>query len=393
MRLQSFFQLCMIRILLIISYLIAILFCSCSIRKGAESIKSTVSGNPIVTNAERLRLESFDGYIKATVLNPWQGTEGINFNYYFVRRGSVVPPGLDSSQVIFVPVKKIICMSTTHISMITALSEVNSIAGVSGANYIYSDSLAVNIRKGLVEDVGYEENLNKELILKISPDLVMMYGIGSESIGYVSKIIELGIKVVFNADYLETDPLAKAEWIKLFGILYCKEKLADSIYSSEVETYKNLKNYIQRNIADKPKVLLGLPYKDTWYVSPGNSYISKLIEDAGGNYLWQDTRSSFAMPLGIENVYLRSMSADFWLNIGSAGTRDNISAVDQRLKDLPCFRDGHMYNNIKRSTNSGGNDYWESGTIYPHLILNDIASILHPDLFSDYDLYFYSKIY
>ena len=52
----------------------------------------------------------------------------------------------------------------------------------------------------------------------------MMYGIGSESAGYVGKIKELGIKVIFNADYLETDPLGKAEWIKLFGALYCKEE-------------------------------------------------------------------------------------------------------------------------------------------------------------------------
>ena len=61
----------------------------------------------------------------------------------------------------------------------------------------------------------------------------MMYGIGSESAGYVGKIKELGVKVIFNADYLETDPLGKAEWIKLFGALYCKEKMADSIFISE----------------------------------------------------------------------------------------------------------------------------------------------------------------
>ena len=73
------------------------------------------------------------------------------------------------------------------------------------------------------------------MILSISPDLVMMYGIGSESLGYIGKIKELGIKVMFNADYLETDPLGKAEWIKLFGALYCKESMADSIFRSEHE--------------------------------------------------------------------------------------------------------------------------------------------------------------
>ena len=75
------------------------------------------------------------------------------------------------------------------------------------------------MKKDRVADVGYEANLNKELILKISPDLIMIYGIGSESAGYVGKIKELGIKVIINADYLETDPLGRAEWMKLFGAL------------------------------------------------------------------------------------------------------------------------------------------------------------------------------
>ena len=284
-------------------------------------------------------------------------------------------------------------MSTTHVAMVSALGEENTISGVSGTGFIFSGSLIKNVEKGLVWDVGYEANLNKELILKIAPDLVMMYGIGSESAGYVGKIKELGIKVVFNADYLETDPLSKAEWIKLFGALYCKESLADSIFNSEVETYNKIKSYISQKISGRPKVMLGLPFKDTWYVSPGNSFISKLIGDAGGYYLWQNTNSSVSMPFGIENVYLKAITADYWLNIGSVNTKDEISVVDQRLTDLPCFKIGNLYNNNKRITVNGGNDYWESGTIYPHLILKDIASILHPDLFSDTELFFYRKIY
>ena len=284
-------------------------------------------------------------------------------------------------------------MSTTHIAMISALSEENTISGVSGTGLIFADGLLEKVKNGQIVDVGYEANLNKELILKISPDLIMMYGIGSESAGYVGKIKEMGIKVLFNADYLETDPLSKAEWIKLFGALYCKEDMADSIYKSEVEAYSNLKTYIGQKISYKPKVLLGLPFKDTWYVSPGNSFISKLINDAGGNYLWQNTESSVSMPFGIENVYLEALTADYWLNIGSVSSRVEISMIDQRLNELPCFLNGNLYNNNKRVTVNGGNDYWESGSIYPHLILKDIASILHPDLFNDNELFYYRKIY
>jgi iron complex transport system substrate-binding protein len=373
--------------------LILIIFFSSCNENHVTSQDAHQSGNLFISRAERFKLEKKGDLTILTIINPWQGAKDVNQNYLLLKKGSDIPVGIDSSEIIFVPVNKIICMSTTHLAMISALREENTVGGVSGKGFIYSDELIKNVDRGHIKDVGYEGNLNKELILNISPDLVMMYGIGSESSGYVGKIEELGVKVVFNADYLETDPLAKAEWIKLFGALYCKESLADSIFNHEVEEYNNLKSFIAGNISSKPEVLLGLPFKDTWYVSPGNSFISKMIEDAGGEYLWHDTESSVSMPFGIENVYMRALEADYWLNIGSAESRDEISVVDMRLNDLTCFRKGNLYNNNNRTTINGGNDYWERGTVYPHLILKDIAAILHPDLFSDHKLLFYRKIY
>jgi iron complex transport system substrate-binding protein len=364
--------------------------CGKSVKNGAYRHKN--AGNEIVS-AERFTLEKKKGWTEVKIINPWQGATNVNQIYYLVKRGSDLPEGLDSAAIIFVPLQKIICMSTTHVAMISALGEEKSIVGVSGTNFIYSPDLIKNVDNGLVVDVGYEANLNKELILKISPDLIMIYGIGSESAGYVGKIKELGTKVIINADYLETDPLSRAEWIKLFGALYCKENLADSLFKSEVNEYSKLKSFVDQNTRNKPKVLLGLPFKDTWYISPGNSFISKIISDAGGDYLWTDTESSVSMPFGIENVYLRGMKADFWLNIGSVSSRNEISNVDQRLDDLPSFINDNLFNNNKRITVTGGNDYWESGSLYPHLILKDIATILHPELFSDHELTYYRKIY
>ncbi len=364
--------------------------CKHNVKNGKQGIKSKTD---VIVNARRLSIEHKKGWVEVKIFNPWQGAANVSQTYFLVKRGSKLPHGLDSSEIIFVPLKKIICMSTTYIAMISELGEENSIIGVSGADFVYSPDFAKNFANGSVADVGYEANLNKELILKLSPDLVMIYGIGSESTGYVGKIKELGIKVIMNADYLETDPLGRAEWLKLFGALYCKENLADSIYDSEVDKYSKLKTYIHEIVKDKPKVLLGLPFKDTWYVSPGNSYISRLIADAGGDYLWSDITSDISMPYGIENVFLRGLKADFWLNIGTVGSRKEISALDQRLANLPCYINDNLYNNNNRVSVKGGNDFWESGILYPHLLLKDIATILHPELFTDHGLVYYRKIY
>jgi iron complex transport system substrate-binding protein len=355
------------------------------------TFKQGNTGNEVVS-AERFTIETKNGWTEVKIINPWQGARNINQHYFLVKRGSRVPEGMDSDQIIYVPVKKIICMSTTHVAMISALHEEKSIAGVSGAGLIYSPGLNKDIERGAIADIGYEAGLNKELILKISPDLIMIYGIGSESAGYVGKIKELGIRVIINADYLETDPLGRAEWIKLFGALYCKENQADSIFESEADEYSKLKQFISQHTKSRPKVMLGLPFKDTWYISPGNSFICKLINDAGGDYLWKDSESPFSLPYGIENVYLRGMKADYWLNIGTVGTRSEISNIDHRLADLPCFKNDNLFNNNRRLTTAGGNDFWESGILYPHLILKDIATILHPEIFTDKVLTYYKKI-
>jgi iron complex transport system substrate-binding protein len=373
--------------------IVIIFFGSC----GGNKVKNTIPANngseALVSRAGRFTIEKKNGWTEVKIINPWQGATGINQIYNLVRRGSGIPPGIDPLSVIYVPVQKIICMSVTHLAMISALGEERSIKGVSGTGFIFSPDILRKVEKGLIVDVGYEANLNRELILKISPDLIMIYGIGSESSGYVARIKELGIKVIINGDYLETDPLGRAEWIKLFGTLYCKENLADSIFISEVDKYTTLKSFISQNARSRPKVLLGLPFKDTWYISPGNSFISKLISDAGGDYLWKETESSFSMPYGIESVYLRGLTADYWLNIGTVGSKNDISSVDPRLNDLPCFKNGNLFNNIKRITLNGGNDFWESGSLYPHLLLKDIATILHPELFKDQELFYYRKIY
>ena len=375
------------------AWLLSLILLQYSCRNDSHSSPAVgILSSDIINKAERLKINTNDSCTIVTLLDPWQGSDGVQINYYLIKRGSRSISVDDTSRIIHVPVRKIICMSTTHLAMITALGEANSVAGVSGTAFVYSQNLLDMAEKGLIEDVGYENSLNSELILKIKPDLVMMYGVGGESAGYTGKIEELGIKTMLNADFLENDPLGKAEWIKLFGALYCKEYEADSLYRSISGAYNSIKDSIRLGTRKRPKVLTGLPFRDTWYVSPGNSHLSSLIKDAGGEYLWEGTMSSAAMPMGLESVYMRSLEAEYWINIGAVVLKDEIPAVDARLSTIPAYKNGHLFNNNKRITENGGNDYWESGVLNPQLILKDLASILHPELFKDHKLIYYRKL-
>lgn len=372
--------------------IVVLLFAASACGPGYHDSKGTnAEGTNSVVKAERLSIERHDSFSVVTIKNPWQGTSNMDLVYYLAKTGSILPKHVDTSSVIRVPVKNIICMSASYAAMISALGKEETISAVSGKDLLYSRTLNARIDSGFIRDVGYEASLNNELIVELAPDLVMMYGVGGESAGYAGKLKELGIKILFNADYLETDPLGKAEWIKLFGALFCEEKQADSIFIEETRSYNQVKD-LTKKVNSHPKVLLGLPFKDTWYISPGNSYISKLISDAGGKYLWSDSKSAISMPYGLESVYERAVHADYWMNTGTAASKQEISAIDRRFAALPCYIDDKVYNNNQRMTSKGGNDYWETGSVHPHLILEDMVKILHPELSGSNELFFFRKL-
>jgi iron complex transport system substrate-binding protein len=319
------------------------------------------------------------------VLNPWQLSRNINYTYNFCNGDS------NESKIIHVPVKRVICFSTSHIGFISLLNEQNSLVGFSGIDYINDSIVRQMINENKIVDVGYEESLNYELILSLKPDIILVYGVESEKVSYLTKLEELGLPVVFVAEYLEDSPLAKAEWIRFFGVLFDKEEFSDSLYGIIVSEYNNVKE-IASSYQQRPTVFSGLPWKDSWFVSGGNSYLAQFIRDAGGDYVWKDDTSHESYPLNLERVYQKAATADIWINSGSAKTMNEIKFADERLTLFKAFSAKKIYNNNKRSENSEGNDYWESGVVKPQVILKDLVEIFHPGSFVNYTPYFYKHL-
>ncbi|MBE0674554.1 MAG: ABC transporter substrate-binding protein [Bacteroidales bacterium] len=372
--------------------LISMLLSACNGASGPRDIDYT----HFVQNsyASRFRLSEAENYTVLEITDPWQGAENVRQTWYLVPReeyDSFVPPGVGN--ILSVPVQRIVCMSATHVAMLSALGANDVIAAVSGTGLIYNPEVRELIDSGVIKDVGYDESMNRELLIELEPDVIIAYGVGSESVASHGKLTELGLKVLYNAEYLETEPLGKAEWIRVFGALLCREELADSVFGEAEKEYNEIRKMVS-GASDEPgpNVLLGLPWKDAWYISPGNSYISRLIDDAGGRYLWRETMSNISMPYNLENVYLKAVDAKFWINPGSAASISDIQATDSRLALLDAVKMGNVFNNDKRTMQSGANDYWETGCVRPGLILRDLAMIFNEKLLIEDSLMFYRKL-
>jgi iron complex transport system substrate-binding protein len=339
--------------------------------------------------ASRFHIDDFQGFKRLTVIDPWQNSSGNELVYYLVPHNLKLPDSIPESSVVRVPVRRIVCMSTTHTAMLRALDAAGIIVGISGTRLVYDSLILDAVAGGRIPDVGYESNLDKELIVSLKPDLLMAYGVGASSAEYLRKLAEMGVKVMYNADYLEEHPLARCEWIRVFGLLTGREEKADSLFREVSAAYLSLAEQVRAAAKVRPDVLLGAPWEDVWYVSPANSYTGRLISDAGGRYLFDDLTEPNSVPYSIEAVFRRATEADIWINPGTAESLNDIAVSDHRMTKLPVFTSGSIWNNRNRMTPSGGNDYWESAVVHPELLLKDIVSILHPELLPNHkQLYF-----
>lgn len=330
-------------------------------------------------NAHGFQIKKSGELTRLTVFNPWEKAENVSFEYFLVKKTATVPDSLTGKRIIRTPVERVICLSTTHLAFLEALNETMAVSGISGRQYVSNKKIRARMDQGEVPDVGYGQNLNYELILNQKPDLVMVYGIGSEVTSHTQKLEELGVPVIMVAEYLEETPLGKAEWIKFIGTLFQKEKEAEEYFHQVAEEYNHLKK-LAAGKTDKPRVLVGSPYRDTWWVPGGNNYLANLIADAGGLYLGKENPSHESYVISFENALAWGNEADVWINMSNLASKEEILAVDQRFKSFNVFNEGKLYNNIKRLSNHGGNDFWESGTVNPHIVLRDLIAIFHPDL-------------
>jgi iron complex transport system substrate-binding protein len=374
-----------------INLLFLSLFFGCFSGSRSKNASRETIGMVKNASATGFSIQQFATYQKLTVIDPWQKSTDNLFDYYLIGKNEKIPAELTEKQIFRTPLQRVVCLSTTHIGYLGALSESTSVIGLSGSLYLTNSDVKRGLTENRIREVGYEQGLNYELIMQLKPDAVFAFGVGSEINTQINKLKDLGIPVVLVGEYLEQSPMAKAEWIKFFGAFFSKDAMADSIYRNIESRYEAIKMAVS-NVTKKPSVLTGLPFKDTWWMAGGQSNLAVLINDAGGNFLWRENGSKEAFPVSLEEVFLRASKADFWINCGSVNSINELLGFDPRFSALPAVKNSRVYNNNLHSTPNGGNDYWESGVVHPDQILQDLVKIFHPEVSLGKDFSYYQKV-
>ena len=325
--------------------------------------------------------DSLSGSVTIHSLNPWQGAEDVTTTFTIFAPDSEVPSGVNG---IAGPAERLVVMSSSQVAMLDELGALNRLVGLSGLQYITNPTIKSGQAKPA--DLGYDSNFNYELLASLNPDAIILYGVDSQSL-IENKIRELGIPFLYFGDYLEDDPVGRAEWIVAMGYLTGLEDKAIDFHKTLVERYSAEKAQTCGDTKQRQKVLLNAPYNDSWFIPGPANYLSRLISDAGGTVLRPEGKSpddNTSSSVSTEEALLLGRQADVWINPGSFHSLKEISQMLPLFSDLSVFNTGRVAN-FKQSVNSPGNDFYESGVLHPDLILRELRAIfLEDSTFTNY---------
>ena len=274
------------------------------------------------------------------VSNPWQGAKNVTMSYFISRNGELPPAGF-TGPTIPAGAQRIVCMSSSYIAMLDALGQMNRIVAVSG----------------------------------------------DAQTAVTDKLKELAIPYMYVGEYLEESPLGKAEWLVALSELTDSRDKGIDVFREIPKRYQALKD-LTASVEQRPTVMFNTPWNDSWVMPSTQSYMAQLVTDAGADYIYKENTSNSSAPIGLETAYGLIQKADYWINVGTASTLDELKNMNPKFADAKSVRDKTVYNNNLRITATGGNDYWESAVVRPDVVLRDLIHIFHPELISDSTYYY-----
>ena len=369
---------------------IVVLLTAC--RGGQTSSVQAVGDTLAFKYATQLTVVRYDGYTVATLKNPWK--EGMTLHQYLLVPTSAAADSslftlhssLPNATVIRTPLSRSMIFSTVHCAMLMDFGKQDCIAGVADLKYIKIPWIQQQVQQGKITDVGDGLSPVVEKIIDQRPDALFLSPF--ENSGGYGKLEDIDIPIVECAEYMESTPLGRAEWLRFYGLLFGCEQKADSLFDAIDKNYNQLKTLVTQK--NRPSVLLDNVTGSVWYVPGGKSTIGQMIQDAGGNYPWAADEHSGSVSLPFENVLEKAGETDVWLFRYSSDhdiTYDELRSEHHGYSQFKAFRDKNVYGcNVELSP------FYEETPFRPDWLLNDFIRILHPELEGLAPLRYYKKL-
>ena len=353
--------------------LMTLLLVSCALTPQPplpEGEGATQRGANLMRYAHNVSVFEADSGYLMEVCNPWD-TAVLLGSYFIPKEGF----------------SSVICFSSTQWAVFLELGEIARVKGILEGRYVHDQRMIDLLAEGTVKDVGTETAKNMEMMIQMHPDAILYspYFDGNQDPLKVT-----GAMLFPFADYLETTPLGRAEWIRVVGMMTGRREDADAWFNDIERRYNELKDWCA-DVQEHPTVFSDLAFNGQWYVAGGKSYIAQLFKDAGTDYIWKDDPSTASFPLDSETILAKAKHADFWRVANSSSLPMTYESLKKENAVYALF---DAYNNRKIIVcDIQETGYFETSQIEPERLLGDFIYLFHPEVMAAHQPDYQTKYY
>ena len=365
--------------------LLAAGLCACNSGHNTGTQPSATADTLPLSRASLLRIVHTDSFHTVDIGDAWHPGKTLR-RYVLVPRDSIVPRRLPEGTLVRIPLRRAVILSAVHAALLRELGCTDRIGGLCDVGYILNRDLRKAVSDGHICDMGSSMNPDAERIVASGADALLVSPFENAGHGPLER---LGIPLIECADYMETSPLGRAEWMRFFGLLFGCGRQADSLYRKVEHDYEPLRAAARRTTT-RPTLLCDMKEGAAWYVPAGESTLGRLYQDAGAGYPFAGNKGAGSAALSFETVMRKAHDTDFW--IVKYGRSADLTYAGMAA-DMPLchrfrpWRERHIY-----GCNTFRIPYYEEVPFHPERLLRDLVHILHPELLPDHRLRYYHPL-
>ena len=353
---------------------------SCTPKKEVQDITDSS-----IRHASLLQMQELeDGITLCRIANPWKQDETAaqyllvpsNNDGFGEKEIKIITEKYGESEIIRTPLERMTITASCHGYLLEQIGALKNVAVFCDPEYVMYSPVRQLIDNNTIVNGGTSMAPNIETILSKESDAIWISPFENASAGNIST---LPIHVIYCADYMETSPLGRAEWMKFYGRLVNKANETDSLFCIIESRYDSIKNnnhlsMVQPISKESAKTLLSeLPYQSTWYIPGGKSTTGILYKDAGYNYPWADDEHSGSLALSAEIVLDKAQDADLWVFKYLA---DHNYTLSELLGQNPFYgqfkaaKNGNVY-----GCNTQSSDFYDVTPFRPDILLDELKDL------------------
>lgn len=353
-------------------------------------------------------------YTEAIIENPWK--KGTTLHKYIL-----VPKGKEGDEtvarlkddirenatlqmgshcdIVRTPLESNVVFTAPHCQLMYELGCKNAITGVCDKDYINIPDIKERVKLSdgkastsdtdkVIIDCGSSMQPDIERIIALKPEGLLISPF--ENSGGYGKLDKLHIPIIETADYMETSPLGRAEWMKFYGLLFKGEERSDSLFSSIEKEYLALKAEAAK-LPQGLSILTERKMGSVWYVPGGKSTMGILLKDANAKYIFADDTHSGSLAYGPERILSKGTQIDVWAFKyfgGKALSKSDLLAEYEGYKVLKAFNSNSIYQ-VDTSTQP----YFELTSFHPEILLREFIILAHPKATQFGKLRFYQHLF